>query len=848
MLTFSEKIKKLRTEHNLTQQEFADSIFVTRSAVSKWEQGRGTPGLETLKIITKKFGLTIDELVSDEELNSIQSSEEAITEEKEVEEQEMSDNESIENEEGQVNYSYRKIPWGLFSGICGVIALYLTVGVVAGFLVLDRIEQETNGHASLFGEWWQTLLFTLDIVFIIAFIGLIVLKVIDYQPSKEKKSFPKVAFNSSAWGIATTFFAIAFTGLMVGQPIVQENEGNINYAFGIDPYVKVTDEDPNKDTEYFKSKYYKEDGKTYDDKAMRKGSFDLTRELSGEGAVLLWNNNDALPLKENSKLSLFGVSTQAKNYRYTGTGSGQVSVTTTDFDDLKTTFESEGKYQVNPTLWKSYENKQYRKILGDPFGNDKHYREFQVNEKPWADVNTAAGNSFQTYGDAAIFIITRDGGEDADTWFDTSKNTNDKNIDNNYLDLTKNEVDTIEALMSLKEQKVFNNIVLVLNTGTPLNMKTISKYKIDACLWAGMGGNASFYAMYDVLSGKVNPSGRLPHTYVYDNDSAPAVANTGAFEYVTSGAGIPADNFESNSYNHQYIVYQEGIYVGYRYYETRYEDTVLGKGNATANVGVFNGNGSWQYQKEVKFPFGYGLSYTDFDFDSTYKKVSHGYEVKVGVTNTGTVAGKTPIQVYLQKPYTQYDIENNIEKASIELVAYDKTDIIEPGQRQEYTLFIDEYEFKSYDSYNKKTYILEKGNYYISVGENAHDALNNVLAKKQEEGVTMDARAIVGVDGNVTTGNKQLVQKVVIEEDDFIKYSVSPNGYPVTNQFDDADLNLYKGTKDQPIKYLSRNNWLETYPTEHFKLEARHRDFVADLQYYTGIEKIQIFQCLHMEQ
>ena len=301
-----------------------------------------------------------------------------------------------------------------------------------------------------------------------------------------------------------------------------------------------------------------------------------------------------------------------------------------------------------------------------------------------------------------------------------------------------------------------------------MQMQTIDDYDIDACVWAGMGGNASFGALYDVLSGKVNPSGRLIDTYVYQNDSAPSAINTGAFEFTRTGS-LPADNFNANSYNHQYIVYQEGIYVGYRYYETRYEDSVLGLGNASSAAGAVNSASGWSYQEEVKYPFGYGISYTTFKYSNmTVEEKDGDYHVTVTVTNTGLVAGKTPVQIYLQKPYTEYDKQYNIEKASVELVGYTKTDVLQPGESKDYTVVVDDYEFKTYDSYNMRTYILEAGDYYLAVGENAHDALNNIIeAKASYSSLNVNYDKVVDDDGNKTKGDNSLAYRKTIDKNDY---------------------------------------------------------------------------------
>lgn len=643
-------------------------------------------------------------------------------------------------------------------------------------------------------------------------------------------------------GILALFFAILLVILFVGEKYVEENEGNLNYALGINPYEQITDSDGSVDTEYFKSDFYKDDG-SYDDVAMRNHSMEVSREANGEGMVLLWNENDALPLAEGSKLSFFGVSSQSANWLYTGAGSGKVTVTTSDFLNLKDTFEVEGKYTVNSRLYSWYGNVAANAILsglshanadGSNYTKDPHYREFRVGEKAWADLNSAVGSTFASYGDAAVFFISRNGNEDGDTWFDTSVNTNSDHIENNYLDLTQNEVDTLTALTQLKKDGVFKKVVLVLNTGTPMAMKNIKTYDIDACLWAGMGGNASFGAIYDVLSGAVNPSGKLVDTYVYDSDSAPSTVNTGAFEFYGDTDGLPADERSNNSYNHAYIVYQEGIYVGYRYYETRYEDTVMGSGNANSSAGAKCSQNGWSYADEVCYPFGYGESYTSFAYsDFNVRAEGDVYDVTVTVTNTGDAAGKTPVQVYLQKPYTEYDRQTGIEKASAELVGFTKTKLLGPGESQTCTVQVDAESFKTYDSYGKKTYILEKGDYYLAVGTDVHDALNNILAAKgysAEDGM-------VDSLGSPADGDKSFARRITVSRDDFEKYSVSSaTNYPVTNRFDDADIKYYEGLDNLDITYLSRSDWQGTYPETFYKMTLDSDKFIADMQYATGIE------------
>lgn len=648
----------------------------------------------------------------------------------------------------------------------------------------------------------------------------------------------KKLLNKYVWTLLTIFFAIAFIIFIVGEGFVRENEGNINYGFGINPYERVDVEDAPVNNE-FPSPFVKADG-TLDDAAMRANSMEISRKAAGEGAVLLWNNDNALPLKSGAKISFFGVSCMPNSYMYTGQGSGSVSVRTSDFLNLKDQFQSEGKFTVNDKLWNSYTDSRAWAILSDPNGDDKHYREFTVNEKAWSQVNSAAGSSFSSFGDAAIYILSRTGAEDGDTWFDTSKNTKDGHLENNYLDLTKNEVDTLNALQELRRNGTFKSLILVLNTGTPMQMKHISEYDIDACLWAGMGGNASFAALYDVMSGAADPSGRLVDTYAYDGNSAPSTVNTGAFEFTESGS-LPAENRSSNTYNHAYIVYEEGVYVGYRYYETRYEDTVMKTGNANGKAGAVMSKNSWSYSDEVRFPFGYGLSYTTFEFSDYSVKSAGGddYEVSVTVKNTGSVAGKTPVQIYLQKPYTDYDKDERhpVEKPAAELVGFGKTGLIEAGGSETVTVKVRGRDFASYDSYGKKSYILEAGDYYLAFGTDVHDAVNNILAAKGFDA----GDGMVDSLGQSTDGEAGFAHKITIGKGDSDKYAYSEvnKDVKITNRFDDADVKLYDGTRDQvdAVTYLSRRDWQGTYPDAPVAMKARNRVFVNDMQYSGKLEE-----------
>lgn len=263
-----------------------------------------------------------------------------------------------------------------------------------------------------------------------------------------------------------------------------------------------------------------------------------------------------------------------------------------------------------------------------------------------------------------------------------------------------------------------------MNTFNTPELGWLDDYNIDACLYIGGPGEVGMDAVTDILTGDINPSGHLADTYAYSVMSAPSMQNFGNFVYAN------ADSI-TNKDSQKYLMYNEGIYVGYRYYETRYEDSVLNQGNATASVGVFNSSANtWNYAQEVQFPFGYGLSYSTFtqklnsvNVDWANKKAT----VKVTVNNTSSnYAGKDVVEVYAQAPMA----DNGVEKSAIQLCGFAKTNEIQPGKSQEVTIEIDLRDIASYDYQNYKTYIMDEGDYYFAIGNDAHDALNNILALK----------------------------------------------------------------------------------------------------------------------
>ena len=260
-----------------------------------------------------------------------------------------------------------------------------------------------------------------------------------------------------------------------------------------------------------------------------------------------------------------------------------------------------------------------------------------------------------------------------------------------------------------------------------------------------------------------------------------------------------------------YVIYQEGIYVGYKYYETRYEDCVLGRGGAASAAGASGQAGEWNYASEVVYPFGYGLSYTTFSqaLNGVKDQGDGTLTVSVTVKNTGDVAGKDTVQVYAQTPYGDYEKQNLVEKSAVQIINYGKTGLLEPGQEETLEIPVDKYLLCSYDYTKAKTYILSEGNYYLAIGADSHDALNNILAAKGAQGMfDQNGAAVAGNAAKVHTWQEAFDDQT---------YRTSTKGYEVTNQFENCDLNSYI---EGAVTYLSRQDWENTFPKGIIPVEA----------------------------
>ncbi len=566
---------------------------------------------------------------------------------------------------------------------------------------------------------------------------------------------------------------------------------------------ELENEDPN-------AIYYEGDFETEADRTA-KGA-ELVKQVEAEGASLLTNENAALPLANGSKVSLF--STSSVNIVYGGTGSGNVD--SSKCDNLKVALEKEG-FEVNATLWDFYatgEAAEYTRGNAGAVVQDSAtasgYGSAEIVEAPWSIYTEDVLNSIENYGDAAIVVLSRIGGEGADSYFDHTLGDG-----KNYLALNDIERDMMANIKALKDAGKINKIIVLINTSNALQVDFLknNEYGVDATLWIGGVGQTGLNAVAEILNGTVNPSGSLPDTYCYDNYSSPVMQNFTPIVYAGDTSKIP-------EHADTYMIYQEGIYVGYKYYETRYEDYVMGTGNA----------GEYAYSDDVAFPFGYGLSYTTFEYSDmtmNYDADTQTYTISVKVTNTGdTYAGKETVQIYVSSPYTQYDIDNKVEKAAVQLVGFEKTDILEPGASEVLTIEVDGDYVASYDAYGAGTYILDAGDYYFTAATDAHNAANNVLA----------AKGFTTADGKMdAAGNASLVCTWNNPELDTTTYAVSDAGTEVKNRLDSSDPNMNDEVED--IVYLTRNDWVGTMPSAANPVVFELNDYLIqglqDQQYVT---------------
>lgn len=487
---------------------------------------------------------------------------------------------------------------------------------------------------------------------------------------------------------------------------------------------------------------------------------EVNLKLAEEGFVLLKNENAALPMNKGTRISVF--SKNSVNLSYGGSGSGGF-----DMSNNKNLYESlnDAGFVTNPTLKRFYESSQsgpVRTANSSDLDNGDNQK-IATAETPQSKYTDAVKNSYADYSDAALVVITRIGGEGFDLPRYQGDSEGAVSPDSHYLELDQNEIDLLTAVTD----GTFKRVVVVFNTPSSFEATFLkdSAYaafadKIDAAVWIGFTGSNGITALGEILNGDVNPSGRLVDTWAADFTKNPSFVNFG-----TGCLPDTTDKYDGGMYYS--VDYEEGIYVGYRYYETRGET-----------------DGEDWYNANVVYPFGYGLSYTTFDWtvgDACASEIELGTTITVPVTvkNTGSVAGKDVVQLYASAPYTL----GGIEKAHKVLVGFAKTKLLQPGESETVTVSFDPYSAASYDYRDANSngfsgYELEAGEYTLYISRNAHES---------EKAIALNLAADVQIGTDPTTDSEVV------------------NRYTDSENFLDSDWQL--------DTMLSRADWEGTWPT-----------------------------------
>ncbi|MBQ5441986.1 MAG: glycoside hydrolase family 3 protein [Oscillospiraceae bacterium] len=579
------------------------------------------------------------------------------------------------------------------------------------------------------------------------------------------------------WRGMTALFTLLFALAMFGQALAFHREGDVNLFLGtLPPAMEVSD-----DTNYYPSSFETKD-------EMRTALQAHLIQAQEEGSVLLRNENGALPLTGSESVTLFGFAAASPVYH--GGSGGPSNSGVNLYDALK-----EAGVNVNETV--------YNAIVA---AGGTRTKTGLIGEIP-VSAYQGTESSFASYGDAAIYVMSRFGGEEGDL---------NHGLQNDWqegpaireLALHEEEIATLEMI----REAGFKKVIVVLNSGYAMELGELPEYGVDAILWIGYPGNYGMYGVANILTGKADPSGRNVITYAANSLSSAAMQNAGDFTF-TNLTGL---------YKNKYLVYAEGIYVGYKYYETRYQDEVLGVNNAVSAKGAYMGD-EWHYDDEMVYSFGEGESYADFTVELKsldWDRTSHTVTAQVNVTNNGGFEGKSkyPVQLYVSLPWEP----GQAEKSAIQLVDFAKTGYLSAGESETVTITVSDYLFAAYDqnavngadSSKQGCYVFDAGDYYFSVGNGAHDALNNVLKAK-------------GAD---VEGNADNTVKVTLDALDNTTWAVSPyTGAVVSNHFEDRDINYFiPGT----VTYLTRGDW-ETFPEAVTDLTATPeiQDLMENFQY-----------------
>ena len=641
-----------------------------------------------------------------------------------------------------------------------------------------------------------------------------------------------------------TFFIMVV--LLIASPILLGNASQINSLLGIETQIGSGGAEGNM---YYNTKF-----KTMAE--VHNASLDIIEEAMKEGAVLLQNKevtyNDgqnqvtepALPLSSGDSVRLYGAASYYSVHMGQGSGGVESGVIPSRRVSLYDGLTGAG-LSVDETMNSWYRDNGKDSVSGKSGNNDRDGESFmgasnQTSQYPVKDVawNSLHANK-SAEADAAVMVIGRNSGEALDLYMDVTMKGGVEPLDavlgrassSNYtsdefgdaLSLAANELDVLNNLVQLKSSGTIKKVIVLMNTANPMQCQFLEDIPgIDACMWIGNIGENGATAIGKLLTGEYNPSGRTVNTFWEESAYNPVYYNFGSIRY--GNAGILENYFQTEGFmnNEYYVAYQEGIYNGYKYTETRYEDYVTQSGNA----------GTFDYGEVVTFPFGHGLSYTTFsysDFSVAYDADTDVYTVSVTVTNTGDVAGKDVVQLYTSPQY--YDGET--EKSAINLTAFAKTDTLYPAgydvpdgedaadypNSQTLTLTFDIYDMASYDSYDMngngfKGWELDPGDYGIKFMKNAHDA-----------------SGIPDVTVRVPVTDEETGRGYIY------RFDPETNGY-VKNRFtgDDAEAGVPTDGSafGEEVKYLSRADFAGTFPVS--KTPNRPAGSLTSVKdwYYTG--------------
>jgi len=613
---------------------------------------------------------------------------------------------------------------------------------------------------------------------------------------------------------------------IVGTGVANTYRGALDDTLGTESYVTINDDSAAR---------FKTDYATIED--MAAAARDIAIREGEEGTVVMKNDNGVLPLKANANVALFGLAAynvygpkggnaDAASLADALAGAGlNVNETLKDYY-LNTIINMHTEMRANRWTGKEVPTTVYDHMYVSAPGD---WTTYQIAEVPPAEFEAlgvpANWKEAIAKDSIGICVFARGAGEGNTYKPGSALNYAGEATGEDPLKLSADELAVVEAA-----KETCSKVIVLLNTGNNMMIADIAEggsHEVDGICYIGCPNDYQTIGIANVLTGKVNATGALASAFVRDHQSIPAVQNVGGdyfadYEIVCRNddprypgkeiGNIGTGSFGgADTYNGgMYIVEAEGIYVGYKYYETRYFDAVMGQGNANSAAGATQGS-AWNYSDEMLYTFGHGLSY--LDYTQTIKSVTVDRSVNGNITavvevkNNSNQDGKFLTQLYVQQPYTDYDRTNLVEKSAVMFLNSAKVDVA-AGKSKEVTITIPTKYLASYDANNAKTYILDAGDYYFTAAAGAHEAVNNILAA---QGKTV-------ADGMDAAGSKAVVSWK-LDQLDNTTFAIA-NNTTVTNVADDADLNYWlPGT----VTYLTRQDW-NTFPINYNKLNLKIAD------------------------